>query len=197
MRRCGCFFFLFLIVLFGAGLVGWVWFTGQSATPEEARTEAVATPDPSVTPEAPPLEDKMESFATAITEGPARLVVTEDDLNAALAEQLLGQTGVVRARNVRVELEDGHAYVEGKLALEGLEMPIRADLKLDATPDGGVRVDLGAVDIGQFSRIPGLQKQVEDGLREQIGDGTMQFDEIKIDELTIEQDKLIVVGQKR
>lgn len=192
LRCCGCFG---LLVVLGVLLVGFVWFTSQSALPEDQRPEPRATATASVQ-LAKQVDDKVTSFKETARSQDARLVLTEEELNAKIAEQLLLQTDIVRVRNVRVRLTDGVAAVEGRLAAEGIEIPVRTELQLSVTPDGGVKVDVGKVDLGPAGAIPGLQSQVESALRDQIGGEVLHFGSLKVRQVTVERGRLVVVGRE-
>lgn len=181
--RCcaGCAGLLFVssLCFFGTVVATIIAPPRRSPAVQQRREEALrlweSPPPESPSPQAPTLElrvqeavERLESTPADTGPVPFQVVLTEDEVNMALAtdRQVRAALAAQGVRRVSILFEDGHAVIEGVVELGGVEVHVTAHAVPIVNPDGTIRVAIEHARAGVLPLPPTVLNKVRAKLEE-------------------------------
>ncbi|MGI5835068.1 MAG: LmeA family phospholipid-binding protein [Chloroflexota bacterium] len=174
---CGCGFLTVLLIAVGA-YVAYLFFFTAPEKPTVAEVVPAATNVPAPT-AAAQFDAKVATAVVQTKSGgskqPVRLVLTEEELAAKVAQAAGSAPGAESFQNIDLKIKDGLLVVSGQTNMAGRDVPVEAEVKLTAV-ENELKVEVTTIKTGGLP-IPvagPIQDMLADQLRKAIGEDDLR-----------------------
>lgn len=160
---------------------------------------ALACNLPITSTQAPPaaatVENGIETAATAASQGPISLTLTEGQLNSLIQSAIQADPRQT-IQNLQLRLQEGQIAITGTVNQEGLSLPLRLSLSIIPDGQGSINFDIVAANVGPLPLPENMQGQIETLINQNLKSQVQGLtNNMYIESLTIGDGVLVVTGR--